>query len=440
MVKNLLSASFGVRIVYFISGFLASIIINRSLGPANKGVFTLIITLSTFAVMFFEFGLPVSNIYFYGKKKISFNDLFHNSFFLYILFSIFAILAAYLFIIYNKNIIYKNISWNIIFLVFILIPCEFSVRIFRGFIKALQKYKLILLITLFSASFTLIGSVVVLVILKKGVKQLLFIIILNAFISTLIIFWNIKNDFIYKITLSIKKIKKIINYGFKNYLFQTTGYLHSRLHFFLIAYFLNPYYVGLYSLSVNTAELLKELPISLNTILIPKISSNKKEDVIYIINKGTRFTVFTSFLCALFFLIFGQFFINFFYSEKFTLSYLPLIILLPGIILYNPIELLGSYFNLHLGKPMINFWVHFSSLILNLVLNIVLIPKYKIMGAAIAAAFSYSINALIQYSLYMKFTKVKPAELFIIKRSEFSEYYHYLKKIIFLKLKILKKR
>ncbi len=430
MIKNLLTASFFTRFLYLFLGFLASIVINRTLGPTNKGIFTLIITLSTFSVMFFEFGLPVSNVYFYGKKKFSFNDLFHNSIFLGIIFSFFAIAFAYIFIRYNKESIYKGVNWKILWLVFILIPAELFSKIFRGFIDALQKYKLILFMLLFSGVFTLIGAVVILVIFNYGVKELLLMIIANAFACSIIIFWKIKKEIVSKFKISLKKIKKLISYGFKNYLYYIASNLNYRLDFFLIAYFLKPYYVGLYSLSVKTAEILKEMPISLNTILIPKISSNKKKDVIYIINKSTRLNIFVSLLMAIFLIVSGKFLIHLFYGKEFLLSYLPLVILLPGLILFNSIDLLGSFFNLHLGKPMINFWIHSFSVILNLILNIILIPKYKLPGAAFASVVSYSLNAIIQYGLYMKYTNVKPGELFFITNKEFREYYFFIKNLI----------
>ncbi|MBU1076400.1 MAG: oligosaccharide flippase family protein [Spirochaetes bacterium] len=427
MIKKLISASFGTRFMYVLFGFLASIVINRYLGPGNKGIFTLIVTLSTFTVMFFEFGLPVSNVYLFGKKRLKFNDLFHNTLFLYIIFTCLGLLFAFLFIKYNKNSIYKGINWNILFLAFILIPVEFLQRIFRGFIDALQKYKIILSVTLFSSLFSLVGAIIILMVLRWGVRELILLTIANVVISSAIIYINIKDHINRKIRISFSKMKMIVKFGFKNYLFFIASNLNYRLDFFIIAYFLKPYYVGLYSLSVKMAELLKELPISLNTILLPKISANKKKDVIYIINKGTRLNIFISVLIAIGFILFGKFLIQLFYTDQFLLSYWPLVILLPGLILFNSIDLLGSFFNLHLGKPMINFWVHFSSVLVNLILNIILIPEYKIRGAAFASAVSYSLNALVQYGLYMKYTKVRFSELFFITPDEIKEYYMYIK-------------
>lgn len=430
MIKKLLTASFAARFSYLLFGFISSIIINRFLGPTNKGIFTLILTLSTFSVMFFELGLPVSNIYFYGKKKIKFNNLFHHTLFLSVIFILLALGFTYLFVHLNKQSIYKGINWRILFLVFLLIPVEFFNRIFRGFIDALQKYKLIMGIICFSGLFSLLGACVVLILFPGGVRELLYVVILNALISVIIIFFFIKDKINLKFKISWQTIKNLINYGFKNYLYYMASSLNYRLDFFLIGYFLKPYYVGIYSLSVKMAEILKELPISLNTILLPKISSNKKADVIYVINKGTRLNIFISFLCGIGFIVLGKFLIHLFYGESFSLAYWPLVLLLPGLILFNSIDLLGSFFNLHLGKPMINFRIHMISVIINVILNIILIPKYNIKGAAVASAFSYSLNAGIQYGLYMNYAKVNFNELFIIKRSELKEYYIYFRKLL----------
>ena len=110
-------------------------------------------------------------------------------------------------------------SLVIIIVVFLLIPFEFGIKVFRGFISALQKFKLLLFILVFSALLSLIGSFIGLVLLKQGIQFLIIMIVVNIFICILIILWRIRHRIAFQFNISLKKIKKMISYGIKNYLF-----------------------------------------------------------------------------------------------------------------------------------------------------------------------------------------------------------------------------
>ena len=89
---------------------------------------------------------------------------------------------------------------------------------------------------------------------------------------------------------------------------------------------------------------------------------------------------------------------------KFTDSFLILMIGIVGIYIFR-----GLYGNLlsSIGKAHINYYVATFSLILNIVSNYFLIPKYGILGAAITTAILMWLSGIISMIVFWKiYTKV----------------------------------
>src|SRR3990167_8067384 len=70
---------FATRIWGAFVGIVVSIIIARTLGPEGKGIYSLLLLAPTLLVTFGNFGLNVSNVYFYGKRNARAQDLAANS-------------------------------------------------------------------------------------------------------------------------------------------------------------------------------------------------------------------------------------------------------------------------------------------------------------------------------------------------------------------------
>jgi Na+-driven multidrug efflux pump len=54
------------------------------------------------------------------------------------------------------------------------------------------------------------------------------------------------------------------------------------------------------------------------------------------------------------------------------------------------------------GSPQINMYTSAFVMILNIILNIILIPKYGLLGAAVATSIAYSINTILRVWLFSK--------------------------------------
>ena len=71
--------TFSSQILIFILGIIIMIILARALGPTGKGIYTLIILISTVMLRLGTLGIEAANVYFTGSKKYEVRDIVSNS-------------------------------------------------------------------------------------------------------------------------------------------------------------------------------------------------------------------------------------------------------------------------------------------------------------------------------------------------------------------------
>ena len=111
-----------------------------------------------------------------------------------------------------------------------------------------------------------------------------------------------------------------------------------------------------------------------------------------------------------------------------------MIILLIGIPFLTIGKVSSVYFYTN-GKTKVHMRIAFSVLVVNLVLNFLLIPKYGIYGAAFTSTVSYIFYAIVYLIMLNKYN-ISAKSIMIINKEDISLLKNYLLK---LKKKILKK-
>jgi O-antigen/teichoic acid export membrane protein len=215
--------------------------------------------------------------------------------------------------------------------------------------------------------------------------------------------------------------KKYINFGIKGYLANLMAFLNYRLDMFLVAYFLTPMDVGYYSLAVGLAELLWYIPNSVSTILFPRVSSSDKKQANKFTPVISRHTLFVVSLIALGLLIFGRLMIKVVYGAEYLPSVKPLLILLPGIVALSLSKVCSSYI-LGRGRPIIAAYTSLVVVGVNISLNLLLIPKWGIAGAAFASTVSYSVGTCIKLIVFLKMSENSLLNTLIIKKQDIETY------------------
>ena len=162
-------------------------------------------------------------------------------------------------------------------------------------------------------------------------------------------------------------------------------FLLLKSDLFLINYYLGTDSVGIYRVAVNFADMMQRVPDLAGAVLLAKVIRN--EDKNGLTWRVTCWMGLFSILSAFVLAITGNQLISFFFPN-YEQAYSPLMWMLPGLVFLG----VGSVLNTKLaglGYPIVTLWAPAIALVLNVSLNIVLIPKFRLQGAAIATSISY---------------------------------------------------
>ena len=222
-------------------------------------------------------------------------------------------------------------------------------------------------------------------------------------------------------------LKDFISYGSKIYLGNIATYFFLRIDMWMINLFLkNSIAVGFYSIAVTLAEQIWIISQSAGTILLPRVSSENNEKQLKeftpIVCRNILFlTVIISFILFLS----GRWLIILLYSKKFLQSVASFqILLIGGIAVAGGRILTSDLFGR--GKPMVNTYIAIIAMLLNIVLNIILIPRYGINGAAWASTISYVLLFALKLIVYSRISGNRIVDILFIKKSDLKYYRNFL--------------
>jgi O-antigen/teichoic acid export membrane protein len=150
--------------------------------------------------------------------------------------------------------------------------------------------------------------------------------------------------------------------------------------------------VGLYSLAVALAELTFLLTDSISQVVLPRQIDEELGNAALFTARVVRTNALVGAMFIGAILIGSPVIVPGLYGQSFSGAIAPLVALSPGVLALGAIRpIIG--FLVKLDKPLILSSITVGAMILNVVLNLVLIPPLGIVGAGLASAVSYMLLA-----------------------------------------------
>lgn len=209
----------------------------------------------------------------------------------------------------------------------------------------------------------------------------------------------------------LKVQKKLFSYSWPLIIYAIIGTLMYYLDTFLIGYFQNSYWVGIYNSAIPIAMLLilfSEIFMQMFFPLITREISSKNRVVVKELSKQiTKWIFILNLPITILMLLFSGVFINLFFGSEYLPAVNALRILVLGQFFYS-IGIVSNNLLLSYGKSKIILSNLIFTSIINFILNWNLIPKYGINGAAFATFISLTLLAILVISENYYFNKILP--------------------------------
>jgi len=167
--------------------------------------------------------------------------------------------------------------------------------------------------------------------------------------------------------------------------------------------------VGLYNAVIPIVTLLLYLSMALSTVITPRVSEltaqKKFDDIRFLWEKSIKYVLLATLPLIGLLVLYPDLILRIMFGEQFVAASNTLIIMGSGIIFFGMSQVNMSFLLSIIG-PKKNLIIYAIATIVNIVLNLILIPKYSIEGAATATIISYALLFIISTVVLLKIIRL----------------------------------
>jgi O-antigen/teichoic acid export membrane protein len=187
-------------------------------------------------------------------------------------------------------------------------------------------------------------------------------------------------------------LKRLTIFGSQIVVTNIVGAVNYQADILITGFFLTATDLGYYAVSVGLSRFIWLVPEAVQKITYPLTSSlcadQSKDAIQVMIDKSMKYTAVIIIPITFACIIFSGDIILLIYGSNFSYSVVPFMILVIGTSIFGIAKCIGGSMAAA-GRPDIGFKLGFLSAVLNVTLNLILIPIFGIVGAAIATTVTF---------------------------------------------------
>lgn len=383
------------------SSFLLLPFYTKKIPATEMGEIYTLLAFGGILTTFYSLSLRSAITRFYNEEKdniiVLFSSIVNFSFIFGFIINIIIILNKSLFKYFLKMEFFPSI--------FLIVLSSF-LTIFYNYIYTLlimkENAKKISTISIINSIINIFLTIYLIEIMENKKLAYLLAMLITA-INQFIIFLFMSNKY-YKLKILEKKsLRKYLNYSLRILPFDLSGWILTFSDRFFLTEYINFKATGIYSVGYKIGQAIDIVIMNINKTFVPYIyqifyNSNKKLEK-NLSKMITKILTVEIFLTCVFISLFKS--IIFILGKEYEKSFLVVVIISFSVLLnggrlvFQPI----LDYKIELLKLKLTIWI--TSSLLNVVLNIYLIPKYSYIGASVATLISYiyMFSAILYFSL-----------------------------------------
>jgi len=398
-IKKAIAAVFGGNTARLLLQFIYFPIITRQLGKIDFGAYTIIIAVVTIGIAFFGFGVATAINKFIAEyaendnlsRQKSATYTLIISAFSFIALLIIGIIGYHLALPLLDGAIQQYLAYIVVLVASSIVFENLSALLFG---INLQKISESIRLFLWTLNYS-IG--IVLILSGFGIKGLLWAYNFALLLAIVLVLFQVHSKIGFYARISLPELKayfvRILSFGKWVIACLMVAELLYNSDVLMVNFFLGSEQTGLYKAALVPTTFVWFIPRIIQMSILPSFSnfwSNDRIEYLTAISaKALRYIFIIVILLAGGLFVLARQFVTVYYGESYLASALPIQILLIGTIgfslsrIYDPILLASESLKL-------SFLCSGSALVLNVLLNLFLIPGYGIVGAAIGTSTAYA--------------------------------------------------
>lgn len=408
------------RGIFFLTQFLVTLLLARTLGPTNGGHFFLLINDLSLVVLILSLSMESALVYLGASGQISFNNLYLIT----IIWTIIATIVtlALLFLIPHDLGQLKDPQWAI---------CYIASTILTNFLSALYQVRKDFISYNKIIALVYLGLLVLLIAYDNGLLQHLTIInadtignayfITLAFQSIILLVWGSSHWRMDRLQLpTAQQWRLLFQYSIKAFAANFLFFLVYRIDYWFVEHYCEDAALGIYIQVSKLAQAFILIPAFISTVLFPHTAEGNLQKNINPILQISRTILFIYSLGFIVLILLGNWFFPFLYGSVYAGMEIIFSALVPGILALSIQTILASWFA-GSNEVGVNIKGAFLALVTIVLLDYWWIPIFGILGAAWASSIGYVIYFLFEYFNFKRRNNFKSVDFFMIQGKDIKD-------------------
>lgn len=399
------------RVVIFGLSIVSNVILARTLAPEGRGLYALALVAPSAVTLIANLGVSQALVYYLARKTFTTDRLIGEVLSLSLILGGVATIALLVVVAVTGRYILPGVPINLIVVASASIPLGLFFYYALSFEQGLERFVGFNAIYLVNAV-ALVVLFIPLLAQRGNVALAVTAWTLSWVPTTAVGLFVLSRSGHLNLHLDLGVARSLFRFGIVGYLSFLTSYFNLRLSTFLVNIFTSAAQVGFYAVAVSLAETIWYISTAAATVLAPRVAGAEGSAPEITTARVSRVVLWTSAAAAALLGLAAPIVVRILFGSAFGPSVIAVWLLLPGIVTLSQARVLSSYL---LGKNRlrIDLYASLAGLVVTIVLDLLLIPRYGFAGAAIASSIAYTTTMAFNMTWVVRNSQLTVADLVV---------------------------
>jgi O-antigen/teichoic acid export membrane protein len=316
----------------------------------------------------------------------------------------------------------RGVTGPLAVIVLVTVPVTILDGYLTAMLTGLERFRLRAGIAVLDQFASLIVLIAIVLLLRKTAESamlgLLFGLLLGAVVASSVLRDSLRE--LWKMHAA-RKLGEALSLGVRAQFGNLASFFNYRLDVFIVNYFLAPAQVGLYVVGVVVSEALWQVPQAVAVALTPRTARTLREGAAEFTCLVMRQVFLLSCASGIAIALLTPLVLPAFFGQRFRPSIPVVWWILPGTVAFCLAKVASADFAAR-EKPEYNAMFSFVALAMTVVLDLSLIPRMGIEGAALASSAAYFLNSALLVNTLKRHLRVGWKSLLIPSPADFVSY------------------
>ena len=400
---------------------LVNVIVTRETGAAGKGIFTLMSLLVTLGTAITALGISWAAIYYVGRRRYAVRQIAPTLITCSLLSSLVTDAALGITFVAFRTSYFEAVSVAQLGLTLAIVPAAQLTTSLSSMILGQNRPVEFAAVTLVQWLVTLGGQAALALAGRLDPTTALMAWLVGSVMSVLVAAVLLGDASALGLGIDRAALRDLVKFGLKGYAANLLQFFNYRLDSLIVNALSGVASVGIYSIAVAMGEVIWYIAQASGTVMFPHVSSLERKDADRVTPIVSRNVWFITLLGVAAMAIVARWIIPLVFGPAMMPALVPLWLLLPGIFALSGAKILSSYLS-GIGRPIYATFIAGGNLVLTVILDFVLIPRFGISGAAAASSIVYTITAAATVIVFRKESGAGIVETIVIQPQDVAYY------------------